>query len=61
MINHPERISRAHAADIASGKQRHISDFVELDAGDVALSAKTVRGALRNFRKYKTKGGEKIT
>ena len=56
MINHPERISMAHIADMVSGKQRHISDFVELDAGDVATSAKRVLHAL----KIKKVGGEKI-
>ena len=56
MINHPEGISMAHIADIVSGKQRHISDYVELDAGDVAMSARRVRHALKNKRK----GGEKI-
>ena len=55
MINHPERITMAHIADMVSGKQRHISDFVELDAGDVATSARTVHSALINFRKYKRK------
>jgi len=60
MMNHPERISMAHIADIVSGKQRHISDYVELDAGDVAQSARTVHSALKNFRKFKKKGGEKI-
>ena len=61
MINHPERITMAYISDMVSGKQRHISDFVELDAGDVATSARTVHSALINFRKYKKKGGEKIT
>ena len=56
MINHPERITMAHIADMVSGKQRHISDFVELDSGDVAISAKRVLHALKNKRK----GGEKI-
>ena len=51
----------AYISDMVSGKQRHISDFVELDAGDVATSARTVHSALINFRKYKKKGGEKIT
>jgi hypothetical protein len=59
MINRPERISMAHIADIVSGKQRHLSDYVDLDAGDVALSARTVHSALHNFREFKKKGGEK--
>ena len=59
MINHPERISMAHIADMVSGKQRHISDFVELDAGDVATSAKRVLHALKISGNRKI-GGEKI-
>ena len=59
MINHPQRISMAHIADMVSGKQRHLSDYVDLDAGDVAQSAKNVHSALKNFRKFKKKGGEK--
>jgi len=47
MINHPERITLAHIRDIESGNQRHISDFVELDAADVAMSAKRVLHALK--------------
>ena len=45
----------AHIVDIVSGKQRHISDYVELDAGDVARSASRVLHALKN----KKMGGEK--
>ena len=56
MINHPERISLAHIQDIVSGKQRHISDFVDLDRKEVAWSAKRVLMALKN----KKIGGEKI-
>ena len=48
MINHLDHITLAHIADMVSGKQRHISDFVELDSGDVALSAKRVLHALKN-------------
>ena len=59
MINHLDRISLAHIADMISGKQRHISDYVGLDAGDVALSARNVHSALRNFRSFKENGGEK--
>ena len=59
MINKPERITMAHIGDVVSGKQRHISDYVELDAGDVALGAIAVHSALKNFRKYKSTGGEK--
>ena len=55
MINHPERITMAHIADIVGGKQRHISDFVGMDAGDVAANARNVHHALHNFRKYKSK------
>ena len=50
MINHNDHISMAHIADIVSGKQRHISDFVELDAGDVARSASRVLYALKKKR-----------
>lgn len=59
MINKPEHITMAHIADIVSGKQRHISEYVGLDAGDVANGARTVHSALNNFRKFKKKGGEK--
>ena len=48
MINHPDRISMAHIADIASGKQRHISDYVEFEAMDSARNAKRVLMALKN-------------
>ena len=59
MINHLERITMAHIRDIVSGKQRHISDYIELDKKEVALSAKRVHNALATHRK-RTKGGEKI-
>lgn len=58
MINKPERITYAQIADMYSGKQRHISDFVELDAGDIAMGARRVRKALQNHEKRL--GGEKI-
>jgi len=50
----------AHIADIVSGKQRHISDYVELDRKEIALSAKRVHKALAKHRK-RDMGGEKIT
>ena len=59
MINHLEHMTLAHIKDLVSGKQRHISDFVELDKGDVALSAKRVHNALARHRK-RMDGGEKI-
>ena len=58
MINHPERISVAHISDIVSGKQRHISDYVELDRTEIAYSAKRVKKALARHKK-RMKGGEK--
>ena len=59
MINHPERITMSHIADIVSGKQKHISDFVELDGKEIAWSARRVVLALARHRKRKM-GGEKI-
>ena len=56
MINHPERITLAHIQDIVSGKQRHISDYVECNRKEVSLSARRVLKALKNKRK----GGETI-
>jgi len=58
MINHNERITMAHIADIASGKQRHISDFVNLDIGKDGMGARRVRRALEIHEKRM--GGEKI-
>jgi len=58
MINHPERITLAHIADKISGKQRHISDYVDLDIGKDAMGAKRVRRALEIHQKRM--GGEKI-
>ena len=59
MINHPERITLAHIADMVSGKQRHISDYVDLDIGEVRMGAKRVRRALEILNQ-KRMGGEKI-
>ena len=46
----------AHISDIVSGKQRHISDYVELDRKEIRYANKRVLKALKN----KQKGGEKI-
>ena len=60
MINHPERITMAHIADMVSGKQRHISDYVDLDRVEVRHSTRMVLRALKLRNKNKRKGGEKI-
>ena len=54
MINHPERITMAHIADIASGTQRHISDYVDLDRLEVRHSTRMVLRALRLRNKMRT-------
>ena len=56
MINKPDRITLTHIADLASGQQRYISDYVDYDRREISLSARRVLKALKNKRK----GGEKI-
>ena len=55
MINHPERITMAHIADIVSGKQQHISDYVNLDRVEIRYASRIVLKALKNKRKMEVK------
>ena len=50
----------AHIADMVSGKQRHISDYVDLDRVEVRHSTRMVLRALKIRNKNKRTGGEKI-